>query len=378
MKETTDNINPPTVVVGMSGGVDSSVSALLLKQQGYKVIGLFMKNWEEERDGACHASQDAEDVHAVCELLDIPCYTIQFTQEYREKVFARFLEDLQRGETPNPDILCNREIKFSLFYDKALALGADYLATGHYCRVLEQNGSHKLARGVDATKDQSYFVYTLSKEKLQRILFPVGGLLKSEVRRLAHLHKLPTATKKESMGICFIGKRDFKTFVNQYIAYTPGDMITPEGAVVGRHDGIAYYTIGQRRGLGIGGEGEAWFVAGKRVEENKLIVVQGENHPALYKNGLVANEVSWVEGTPPSFPFSCTAKIRYRQSDFNCTIIRQEGDLLRVHFDSPQKAVTPRQSIVFYLGELCLGGASIVHALDDCSVNHAECSLDSL
>lgn len=351
-----------TVVVGMSGGVDSSVSALLLKEQGYNVIGLFMKNWEEEHDGACHAQKDADDVHAVCELLNIPCYTIQFTREYREKVFSRFLEDLQRGETPNPDILCNREIKFSLFLDKALSLGADYLATGHYCRIFQENGSLQLARGIDETKDQSYFLYTLSKEKLQKILFPVGGLRKSEVRRLAQLHQLPTATKKESMGICFIGKRDFKTFVHQYLAYTSGEMMTPEGIVVGRHDGVAYYTIGQRRGLGIGGKGDAWFVAGKDVEQNQLIVVQGENHPALYKAGLLANEVSWVEGLAPPFPFSCTAKIRYRQSDFSCTLLAQEGDLLHVHFHAPQKAVTPRQAIVFYVGDICLGGASIVES----------------
>lgn len=353
----------PIVVVGMSGGVDSSVSALLLKEQGYKVIGLFMKNWEEENNGACHAQQDADDVHAVCELLDIPCYTIQFTEEYREKVFARFLEDLQRGDTPNPDILCNREIKFSLFLDKALSLGADYLATGHYCQIIQEKGSYKLARGLDETKDQSYFVYTLVKEKLPKILFPVGGLRKSEVRRLALLHKLPTATKKESMGICFIGKRDFKSFVHQYLAYTSGEMVTPEGLVVGKHDGVAYYTIGQRRGLGIGGEGEAWFVAAKDVARNRLVVVQGEHHPALYKTGLLANEISWVEGSAPVFPFSCTAKIRYRQADFACTILGAEGDCLRVRFDAPQKAVTPRQSIVFYSGEICLGGASIVEGL---------------
>lgn len=349
-----------TVAVGMSGGVDSSVSALLLKQQGYRVIGLFMKNWEEEQGGVCHAQQDADDVRAVCDMLDIPCYTMQFTQEYRERVFARFLEDLQRGQTPNPDILCNKEIKFSLFFDKALSLGADYLATGHYCRIFDTQSSYQLARGIDETKDQSYFLYTLSKEKLKQTLFPVGGLRKTEVRRLAHLHQLPTATKKESMGICFIGKRDFKTFLHQYLAYTPGELVTPEGKVVGRHDGVAYYTLGQRKGLGIGGEGEAWFVADKDVAENRLIVVQGGNHPALYKSGLLANEVNWVEGAPPAMPFTCTAKIRYRQADVPCTILGQKEQLLHVHFDTPQKAVTPRQSIVFYLGDICLGGASIV------------------
>lgn len=356
-------IKKPTVVVGMSGGVDSSVSAVLLKEQGYNVIGLFMKNWEEEKNGICHAQQDADDVHAVCELIGIPCYTIQFTEEYREKVFTRFLEDLKRGDTPNPDILCNREIKFSLFLEKALSLGADYLATGHYCQVVQENGSYKLARGLDETKDQSYFVYTLIKEKLPKILFPVGGLRKSEVRRLALLHNLPTATKKESMGICFIGKRNFKSFVHQYLAYTAGDMVTPDGRVVGKHDGVAYYTIGQRKGLGIGGEGEAWFVAAKDVDHNRLTVVQGEHHPALYKSGLFANEVSWVEGKPPVFPFSCTAKIRYRQADFNCTIVGCEEGLLKVQFDTPQKAVTPRQSIVFYAGSICLGGASIVEGV---------------
>lgn len=350
----------PLVAVGMSGGVDSSVSALLLKQQGYRVIGLFMKNWEEEQGGVCHAQQDADDVRAVCALLDIPCYVMQFTQEYREKVFAQFLEDLKAGFTPNPDILCNKEIKFSLFFDKALSLGADFLATGHYCRIFNDNGAHQLARGSDENKDQSYFLYTLSKEKLAKTLFPVGALRKSEVRKLAQEHNLPTAAKKESMGICFIGKRDFKSFIHQYIAYTPGELITPEGRVVGKHDGVAYYTIGQRRGLGIGGEGDAWFVAGKDMERNQLIVVQGETHPALYRKGLIANEISWVAGAGPQLPFRCTAKIRYRQADFACTLVEQAGNTVRVHFDAHQKAVTPRQAIVFYAGDVCLGGGSIV------------------
>lgn len=348
-----------TVVVGMSGGVDSSVAALLLKQQGFRVIGLFMKNWEEENDGVCHSKQDYDDVAAVCGQLDIPYYTINFATEYRERVFNRFLDDLKLGYTPNPDILCNREIKFDLFLDKALTLGGDYLATGHYCRNVVVDGNHSLCRGRDESKDQSYFVYTLNRRKLEKVLFPVGHLEKSEVRRIAAAHGLPTATKKDSVGICFIGKRDFKPFIGQYIPYSPGNFETPEGVIVGRHDGVAYYTLGQRRGLAIGGEGDAWFVVAKDPNRNVVIVAQGSDHPDLYRSALSANEISWVSGIPPLFPFRCTAKIRYRQPDVGCTVIGCQGDRLSVLFDTPQKAVTPRQSIVFYQGELCLGGAMI-------------------
>lgn len=348
-----------TVVVGMSGGVDSSVSALLLKQQGYHVLGLFMRNWEEENDGVCHAQQDHDDVAAVCSLLDIPHYTINFAQEYRSRVFDSFLEDLRKGYTPNPDILCNREIKFDLFMQKALELGGDYLATGHYCQNLELNQRNHLGRGADGNKDQSYFLYTVSHDKLARTLFPVGHLDKAEVRRLATAHGLPTATKKDSTGICFIGKRDFKEFVSRYIPYSPGNFETPEGRIVGKHDGVAYYTLGQRRGLAIGGEGDAWFVIDKDIQRNAVIVAQGKDHPRLYRTVLSAHTPSWVQGTPPPFSFRCTAKIRYRQPDSPCTVAaRAEGEL-NVTFDMPQKAITPGQSVVFYSGDLCLGGAII-------------------
>lgn len=354
-------MNPQkTVVVGMSGGVDSSVAALLLKQQGYRVIGLFMKNWEETRDdGACHAQQDADDVAAVCRVLDIPHYSINFAAEYRERVFEKFLEELRLGYTPNPDILCNREIKFDVFLKKALSLGGDYLATGHYCRNELIDGHPRLCRGLDEGKDQTYFVYTLNRDKLAKVLFPIGHLQKSEVRRIAVEHGLPTAAKKDSVGICFIGKRDFKPFVSQYIPYAPGNFETCEGEVVGRHDGVAYYTLGQRRGLGIGGAGDAWFVVRKDPARNVVIVAQGSDHPDLYRTELTATDISWVAGTIPSASFRCTAKIRYRQPDAACMVTQCEDGTLAVVFDQPQKAITARQSIVFYDGVECLGGAMI-------------------
>ncbi len=349
-----------TVVVGMSGGVDSSVTALLLKQQGYRVIGLFMHNWEEEDDnGVCRSARDAEDVTAVCRFLDIPHYTVNFAKDYWDRVFSVFLEDLKKGYTPNPDVLCNREIKFDAFLDKAMALGADYLATGHYCRTIILEGSHHLGRGLDTGKDQSYFLYTITHEKLARTLFPIGDLPKEEVRRIAAEHGLSTAAKKDSTGICFIGKRNFKQFISQYLAYTPGNFETLDGKLVGTHDGVAYYTIGQRKGLGIGGAGEAWFVVGKDVARNVVILAQGSDHPALYHRCLVASEVSWVVAQPSQYPFSCTAKVRYRQPDIACSILSCAEGKLTVEFAQPVKAITPKQSIVFYDGEVCLGGAII-------------------
>ncbi|MFI5334105.1 MAG: tRNA 2-thiouridine(34) synthase MnmA [Chlamydiales bacterium] len=341
------------IVVGMSGGVDSAVSALLLKEQGHEVIGLFMKNWEEE-EGACHALEDYEDVVKVCEHLKIPYYSVSFAKEYWENVFAHFLDELKRGFTPNPDILCNREIKFKLLLEKALALGADSLATGHYART---DGT-KLLKGVDPQKDQSYFLYTLQKEILPSVIFPVGGMEKTEVRARAKKTGLPNADKKDSTGICFIGKRDFKTFLNRYLPYQKGEFRTLDGKLVGEHDGIAYYTIGQRKGLGIGGPGDAWFVIKKDVEKNIVFIEQGEDHPALYTTELVATDASWV-GAPPHTPFRCTAKVRYRQPDQTCTITSIESGKLHVVFDAPQRAVTPRQSIVFYDDGICLGGAMI-------------------
>ncbi|MDP1836479.1 MAG: tRNA 2-thiouridine(34) synthase MnmA [Chlamydiales bacterium] len=356
-------MNNKTVVVGMSGGVDSSVSALLLKQQGFNVIGLFMRNWEEEDDqGVCRAAEEYEDVKSVCRLLDIPHYAVNFSKDYWERVFSGFLEDLKAGFTPNPDVLCNREIKFDAFLDKAMSLGADYLATGHYCQNLLIDGRHHLGRGLDQGKDQSYFLYTIKEHKLQKTLFPVGGLEKSEVRRIATEHGLSTAGKKDSTGICFIGKRNFKQFINQYVAYSPGDFETLEGKVVGRHDGVAYYTIGQRKGLGIGGAGDAWFVVKKDVARNVIVLAQGSDHPALYHSGLLADEVSWV-GDAPSMPLKCTAKVRYRQPDVPCTVESAGDGILKVVFDQPVKAITPKQSIVLYSGDICLGGAIISTAL---------------
>jgi tRNA-uridine 2-sulfurtransferase len=345
-----------TVIVGMSGGVDSSVTALLLKQQGYRVIGLFMKNWEEE--GPCPAHLDYEDVVSVCTQLQIPHYAVNFSREYWDEVFVKCLHEYRAGYTPNPDVLCNREIKFKLFFKKALALGADFLATGHYCRKIFYEGEWVLGRGVDSEKDQSYFLYTLKSSLLDKVLFPLGGMTKKEVRKEAEKAGLATAKKKDSTGICFIGKRDFKEFLSRYIPNQPGNFETLEGEVVGQHDGIAYYTIGQRRGLGLGGAGEAWYVVEKDISRNVIVVERGEHHPALFQNELIASDVSWI-GSPPSLPFKCTAKVRYRAPDIPCTLSPYKEGSVRVLFESPQKAITPRQSIVFYQEDLCLGGALI-------------------
>lgn len=347
-----------TVVVGMSGGVDSSVSAFLLKQQGYRVIGLFMKNWEEENlHGTCKSAQDFEDVVSVCTQLDIPYYSVNFVKEYQELVFNEFLTELKLGHTPNPDVLCNREIKFKVFLEKALQIGADYLATGHYAQIDRENG--RLLKGDDPNKDQSYFLYTLSQDVLKKVLFPIGNLEKSEVRKIAQQLNLCTHDKKDSTGICFIGKRDFKEFISQYIPYQKGNFENLKGEVVGAHVGAAYYTIGQRKGIGIGGAGDAWFVVRKDIARNVVVVEQGTDHPSLYSKSLIANNLSWV-GKAPSTPFACKAKIRYRQADQDCIIEKIEGDLIYVTFLEPQRAVTVRQSVVFYDGSVCLGGAMIL------------------
>lgn len=339
-----------TVVVGMSGGVDSSVSALLLKQQGYRVIGLFMKNWEEE--GPCKATQEFEDVVRVCEKLEIPYYSVNFVEEYRESVFAQFLADYKAGLTPNPDVLCNREIKFKVFLEKAFTLGADYLATGHYCRLDDQA---RLLRGLDPNKDQSYFLHAVKQEAFRKVIFPIGHLHKSEVRRLAREHDLATAEKKDSTGICFIGKRDFKPFLSQFITMKPGNFETLDGTIMGRHDGSAFYTLGQRKGMGLGGEGDAWYVVGKDHERNVVFVERGADHPALFTQELTVSELTWVAEAPAAYPFRCSAKVRYRQEDTPCTLHESN----RVTFDEPQRAVTPGQSVVFYNGEICLGGGVI-------------------
>ncbi|MBA2367690.1 MAG: tRNA 2-thiouridine(34) synthase MnmA [Candidatus Protochlamydia sp.] len=349
-----------TVVVGMSGGVDSSVTALLLKEQGYNVLGLFMKNWEEkDENGACRSEQDFEDVRRVCEQIDIPFYGINFVEDYWNNVFKQFISDFEKGWTPNPDILCNREIKFKVFMDKALELGADFLATGHYSQNLSLNGRPSLAKGVDLNKDQTYFLYTLNEKILSRVLFPIGGLEKSEVRQIARSHHLATSEKKDSTGICFIGKRDFRTFLSQYVAIQPGAFETLQGKKVGMHIGTAYYTLGQRKGLGIGGPGEAWFVVGKNNERGIVYIEQGADHPALYCDDLVATDLTWVGKMPSPYPFECQSKIRYRQTDQPCTIEKIESGKAYVTFPSPQRAATPGQSIVFYNGIHCLGGGII-------------------
>lgn len=342
-------------MVGMSGGVDSSVTALLLKEQGYHVIGMFLKCWDETNpQGSCHAAQDYEDVVKVCNHLDIPHYSINFVEEYFHNVFTQFLDELKVGYTPNPDIFCNREIKFKAFLHRAMELGADFLATGHYCRT---QGTH-LFRGTDTDRDQSYFLYTLTPDILQRVRFPIGHLTKPEVRALARERGLTTADKKGSTGICFIGKRNFKEFVSKYLPYQPGAFETLDGTVVGQHDGAAYYTIGQRKGLGIGGEGEAWFVVGKQMARNVVIVVRGADHPALYSTMLSASEVHWVT-EPPTPPFACTAQIRHRQPAQECLIERIEATRIWVRFAHAQRAVAARQAIVLYDRELCLGGGLI-------------------
>lgn len=345
-----------TIVVGMSGGVDSSVTAALLKELGYSVVGLFMKNWEE--GDSCPAEKDAGDVAQVARVLSIPFYTVNFTKEYREEVFESFLSDLKKGLTPNPDVLCNREIKFKKLLEKALALGAQGLATGHYAKNSMRDGQFFLECPEDKAKDQTYFLYTATQESLSKTLFPLADFKKSEVRLLASLFQLPVAEKKDSTGICFIGERNFREFLKPYLGVSQGKIRSVENELVGEHIGLAYYTIGQRKGLGIGGRGEAWFVVGKDTEKNELIVAQGENHPSLFANTLLAKEAHWISGEDPLFPLHCSAKIRYRQLDQPCTVT-QEGDSLRVLFSSPQRAITPQQSIVLYKDNICLGGAFI-------------------
>ncbi|CBW26731.1 tRNA (5-methylaminomethyl-2-thiouridylate)-methyltransferase [Halobacteriovorax marinus SJ] len=357
-----------TVIVGMSGGVDSSVCAAVLKEQGYNVIGMFMKNWEEQdENGVCQSSKEYADVISVCEKLDIPYYSVDFVKEYRDNVFQHFLDEYEAGFTPNPDILCNREIKFKVFLNKALELGADYLATGHYCQNILIDGENHLVKGNDPGKDQTYFLYTMKKEKLEHVHFPIGHLPKTEVRKLAEKFDLSTKHKKDSTGICFIGERNFKNFLSNYIQIKPGKFETLSGEEVGEHSGSAYYTIGQRKGLGLGGPGAPWFVVGKDTKRNVVIVERGEDHPALFFDELWADEISWVSGEfKGELPLKCKAKIRYRQEDQDCTITKIEDGELHVQFDQAQRAVALRQSIVFYTQvqghAVCLGGAMISRA----------------
>ncbi len=362
------------VIVGLSGGVDSSVAALLLKQQGYDVSAVFMKNWNEDDDESyCPAEEDFADAQSIAAELGISFHGVNFAPEYWDNVFAYFLAEYKAGRTPNPDILCNKEIKFKVFLDYALAQGAEKIATGHYARVKEEQGQFYLLKGKDNNKDQSYFLYTLGQYPLSKTLFPVGELEKPQVRHLAETHQLATWDKKDSTGICFIGERDFNQFLSRYLPAQPGDMVTPEGEVVGQHKGLMYHTLGQRKGLGIGGRrssgktsrhnGEPWFAAQKDIQNNRLIVVQGKNHPLLYSQSLTASDLHWVSGQSPETPFRCTAKTRYRQPDQDCVITAIEtsaqNSQCMVEFDSPQFAVTPGQSVVFYNGNICLGGGII-------------------
>jgi tRNA-specific 2-thiouridylase len=347
-------VKPTKVIVGMSGGVDSSVSALLLKQQGYQVEGMFMKNWEEDdTDTHCSASQDIADAQAVCDKIDIPLHKVNFAAEYWDNVFAYFLSEYKAGRTPNPDILCNKEIKFKAFLNYALSLGADYMATGHYARREHLS----LLKGKDDNKDQSYFLYALSQEQLKYALFPVGHLEKTEVRRIAKEANLATYAKKDSTGICFIGERKFKDFLQQYLPAQPGRIETEDGKIIGTHHGLMYYTIGQRKGIGIGGmrnaDEKAWFVVEKNIPQNILVVGQGQDHPALYKKSLRFLTPHWISGRAPEKK-NLTAKIRYRQTTQYCYLHHES-----VEFEHPQRAITPGQSIVFYDNDECLGGAII-------------------
>ncbi|MCH9621417.1 MAG: tRNA-specific 2-thiouridylase MnmA [Chlamydiia bacterium] len=343
----------PTVAVGLSGGVDSATCAYLLKKQGYKIIGFFMKNWEDDSEH-CPAEQDYLDALAVAQKIGIDLYTFNFSKEYFDQVFKDLLDGLKKGVTPNPDILCNREIKFSVFMKKALSLGATHLATGHYAQISED---YSLIRGIDSNKDQSYFLYTLKENILKQTLFPLGGYTKPQIRQIAKEANLPVFNKKDSTGICFIGKRNFSDFISEYMPPTKGLFKSTDGKVLGKHNGAWFYTIGQRKGLGIGGPGDAWYVVDKDIKTHTVYVCQGENHPSLFKKIILANEESWV-GSPPLLPLKCTAKIRYRSIDVPCTV-KREGKELLIEFEKPQRAITPAQSIVFYDKQVCLGGAFI-------------------
>lgn len=356
------------IAVGISGGVDSSVSALLLKQQDHDVIGVFMKNWNEDDEaGYCPAAQDLLDAQSVCQKIGIELHTVSFADEYWDRVFDYFLQEYQAGRTPNPDILCNREIKFKAFLDYAQTLDAEMIAMGHYARTAKNpQGQSLLLKGLDHNKDQSYFLHAISQQALAKSIFPIGELEKSQVRKIAEDNGLITHNKKDSTGICFIGERKFKDFLQTYLPAQPGDIVTPEGKIIGQHDGLMYHTIGQRQGLNIGGlksgSGEPWYVADKDLVQNQLIVVQGSDHPLLFKSKLNTEQLTWIVGHAPASPetaFTCTAKIRYRQADQPCTVTLHANHTASVVFDEPQRAVTPGQSIVFYHQDVCLGGGII-------------------
>lgn len=348
------------VIVGMSGGVDSSVAALLLKEQGYNVVGIFMKNWDEkDEEGVCTATDDYEDVRRVCDQIGIPYYTVNFVKEYWDRVFTYFLEEYKKGRTPNPDVMCNKEIKFKAFLDMALKLEADYIAMGHYAQVDFKDGEYRLLRGADSNKDQTYFLCKLNQYQLSKSMFPIGHLSKPELREIARKAGLETANKKDSTGVCFIGERNFNKFLSNFLPAKSGTIKTFSGEVKGKHEGLMYYTLGQRKGLGIGGEGEPWFVAEKDLKTNTLYVAQGENNPVLYCEGLLASDLTFISEKPKSKEFHCTAKFRYRQPDQNVKVHLLENGRCIIEFEKPQKAITPGQEVVLYDNEVCLGGGVI-------------------
>ena len=353
------------IIVGLSGGVDSAVTACLLQQQGHEVIGIYMQNWEVENDDPyCHAQQDLTDARTVCESLNIPFQVVNFSKQYWDHVFQYCLDEFAAGRTPNPDIWCNKEIKFKVFLEHALVLGADYLATGHYAQIKPHQHTWQLQKSADANKDQSYFLYMLGQQTLRKSLFPVGCLQKPEVRRLAKVANLLNHNKKDSTGICFIGERRFKQFLSEFLLAQPGLIQTSEGKVIGQHDGVMFYTIGQRQGLHIGGQkdkqNQAWYVVGKDVANNILIVGAGHDHPLLYSSQLFCTQLHWVSDTMPTMPLNCSAKIRYRQKEVSCYVDQVDHDRLEVNFSQPQRAITPGQAIVFYQDDICLGGG-IIH-----------------
>lgn len=362
-----EHLHTQKVIVGMSGGVDSSVSALLLKQQGYQVEGLFMKNWEEDDDSEyCSAEVDLNDAEAVCNKIGIPLHSVNFAKEYWDTVFEHFLSEFKAGRTPNPDVLCNKEIKFKAFLDYATTtLNADYIATGHYVRKGERDGKFQLLKGLDANKDQSYFLYLLNQQQLAPSLFPIGELEKPLVRKIAEDNDLVTHNKKDSTGICFIGERKFKNFLSEYLPAQPGEIRSLDGELLGKHDGLMFFTYGQRQGIGIGGtakhSNEPWYVVDKDLTNNILLVAQGKHHPRLYKQTLNCDQIHWIAGQAPQMPYHCQAKTRYHQDDFNidCTITMETELSASVHFSEAQRSVTPGQSIVFYTGDECLGGGII-------------------